>query len=172
MTERRLNSFLCCCTSLVTLSLDDCSYFDPPGADSVCDLRNLASVSHLEMKDRTSAEIALRKWTNFMPNLVHLSMSPCYHSSLSLVRDIIEPKCSNIISLNLDFSLGYIDTDELVCLLKVPDLRLKSLNLVYFEGQRLVEAIATHQTEIAHLNIKTYLISYFCTPPPPFLEKN
>ncbi|XP_065583373.1 uncharacterized protein LOC136042339 isoform X2 [Artemia franciscana] len=181
INERQIESFLCSCTSLVSLTVDccDCAHGD---TDSVCDLLNLVSVTHLEIKDegniyifpRTynspySTDKSLIKLTNFMPKLIHLSLSmrdddyvPEYdlvrrrlpRPKYNLVRRVVEPKFATIVSISV--GQNCINSGQLIYLLKVPDLRLTSLNLYQYglvDGA-VINAIATHQTEIVHLFIK------------------
>ncbi|KAK2723862.1 hypothetical protein QYM36_002272, partial [Artemia franciscana] len=173
ITERQIESFLCSCISLVSLTVDCCDRVDSD-TDSDCDLINLVSVTHLEIKDTDneyspySTDKSLIKLTNFMTNLVHLSLSltggdsvPEYdvegrllpRPKYNLVRRIVEPKFATIVSLCVDQNC--ISKDQLVCLLKVPDLRLTSLNLYQYGlvDDAVINAIATHQTEIVHLFI-------------------
>ncbi|XP_065583761.1 uncharacterized protein LOC136042729 [Artemia franciscana] len=180
INETQIESFLCSCTSLVSLTVDYCDCADGD-TDSLCDLINLASVTHLEIKDSRneyspySTDKSLIKLTNFMPKLVHLSLSsksdhipffvgyyiPEYdlegrmlpRPEYNLVRRIVEPKFATIVSISVDHNR--ISRDKLVRLLKVPDLRLTSLDL-YKSGlfnHAVINAIATHQTEIVHLSI-------------------
>ncbi|XP_065576891.1 F-box and leucine-rich repeat protein 13-like isoform X1 [Artemia franciscana] len=181
INERQIENFLCYCTSLVSLTVDYC-HCDNGDTDSVCDLINLVSVTHLEIKDSGikdspyKTDKSLIKLTNFMPKLVHLSLSlmgcdyiPIYdlegqmlpRPEYNLVR-IVEPKFATIVSIS--FGHNCISRDQLVCLLKVPDMRLISLNLngIYaaeFIDDTVINAIATHQTEIVHLFINRYFIS-------------
>ncbi|KAK2702369.1 hypothetical protein QYM36_019020, partial [Artemia franciscana] len=180
ITERQIESFLCSCISLVSLTVDCCDCADSD-TDSDCDLINLVGVTHLEIKDTDneyspySTDKSLIKLTNFMTNLVHLSLSltggdsvPEYdlHSQMlprpeyNIVRRIVEPKFATIVSISVDQNC--ISRDQLVCLLKVPDLRLTSLNLLTVTGfvdGAVINAIATHQTEIVHLFINICYIS-------------
>ncbi|XP_065571010.1 uncharacterized protein LOC136033920 isoform X2 [Artemia franciscana] len=179
ITERQIESFLCSCISLVSLTVDCCDRVDSD-TDSDCDLINLVSVTHLEIKDTDneyspySTDKSLIKLTNFMTNLVHLSLSltggdsvPEYdvegrllpRPKYNLVRRIVEPKFATIVSLCVDQNC--ISKDQLVCLLKVPDLRLTSLNLYQYGlvDDAVINAIATHQTEIVHLFINIWYIS-------------
>ncbi|XP_065573731.1 uncharacterized protein LOC136035711 isoform X1 [Artemia franciscana] len=179
INKRQIESFLCSCTSLVSLTVDccDCAEGD---TDSVCDLINLVSVTHLVIKDSGySTYKSLLRLTNFMTNLVHLSLSltdgdtylnmiipdglniPEYdldspRPECNIVRSIVETKFATIVSI----SVGpyCISRDQLICLLKEPDLRLTSLNL-YIVDDAVINAIATHQTEIVHLFINIGCIS-------------
>ncbi|KAK2723859.1 hypothetical protein QYM36_002269 [Artemia franciscana] len=111
-----------------------------------------------------------------MTNLVHLSLSLTgvkvtipehdLHSQMlprpeyNIVRRIVEPKFATIVSISVDQNC--ISRDRLVCLLKVPDLRLTSLNLLTVTGfvdGAVINAIATHQIEIVHLFINICYIS-------------
>ncbi|XP_065578698.1 uncharacterized protein LOC136039142 isoform X1 [Artemia franciscana] len=179
INERQIESFLCSCTSLVSLTVDCCDCLGKDDeTDSVCDLINLVSVTHLEIKDSEYSPYftnkSLTKLTNFMPKLVHLSLSlkdgdyiPEYdiegrilpRLEYNLVRRIVEPKFATIVSISVDYSC--ISRDQLICLLKVPDLRLTSLNLLTGDlvDDAVINAIATHQTEIVHLFINLYFIS-------------
>ncbi|KAK2718293.1 hypothetical protein QYM36_005558 [Artemia franciscana] len=173
ITERQIESFLCSCISLVSLTVDCCDCADSD-TDSDYDLINLVSVTHLEIKGTKneytpySTDKSLIKLTNFMTNLVHLSLVKCYLDSqmlprpeYNIVRRIVEPKFATIVSISVDQNC--ISRDQLVCLLKVPDLRLTSLNLpteTGFVDGAVINAIATHQTEIVHLFIN---ISYIST---------
>ncbi|XP_065579653.1 uncharacterized protein LOC136039741 isoform X2 [Artemia franciscana] len=179
ITERQIESFLCSCISLVSLTVDCCDCADCD-TDSDCDLINLVSVTHLEIKDTKneygpySTGKSLIKLTNFMTNLVHLSLSltdnniPEYdldsqmlpRPEYNIVRRIVEPKFATIVSISVDPYC--MSDDQLVCLLKVPDLRLTSLNLLTTYGTvggAVINAIATHQTEIVHLFINLCAIS-------------
>ena len=171
----------------LTVDCCDCAHGD---TDSVCDLLNLVSVTHLEIKDKGnmyspySTDKSLKKLTNFMPKLVHLSLSmrddyhiPEYYleprrlprPEYNLVRRIVEPKFAIIVSGSV--GQNFISRDQLVCLLKVPDLRLTSLNL-YQSGLvdgAVINAIANHQTEIVHLFMNTH---YIFTEPFNLLCRN
>ncbi|KAK2702366.1 hypothetical protein QYM36_019017 [Artemia franciscana] len=110
-----------------------------------------------------------------MTNLVHLSLSltgvdniPEYdldsqmlpRPEYNIVRRIVGPKFATIVSISVDQNC--ISRDQLVCLLKVPDLRLTSLNLLTVAGfadGAVINAIATHQTEIVNLFINIRYIS-------------
>ncbi|KAK2702377.1 hypothetical protein QYM36_019028, partial [Artemia franciscana] len=177
INERQIESFLCSCTSLVSLTVDFCDCADGD-TDTVCDLINLVSVTHLEIKDTGhspySTDKALIKLTNFMPKLVHLSLSligvdniPEYNldsqmlprPEYNIVRRIVEPKFATIVSISVDRNC--ISRDQLICLLKEPDLRLTSLKLYQYDivDDAVIDTIATHQTEIVHLFINICYIS-------------
>ena len=139
INERQLESFLCSCTSLVSLTVNCCDCADCD-TDSLCDLINLANVSHLEIKDSSLfyTETSLIKLTNFMPKLAHLSryLYPRYYQNsnstdfgFGIAWHIIEPRFTTIISI--DVCAYKKNSDHLVCLLKLPDLRLALLNLDY-----------------------------------------
>ncbi|XP_065574806.1 uncharacterized protein LOC136036474 [Artemia franciscana] len=108
-----------------------------------------------------------------MPKLVHLSlsvkcgdyipendlegrMSP--RPEYNLVRRIVEPKFATIVSVEV--GQRCISGDQLVGLLKVPDLRLTSLNIL-FNGvdDAIINAITTHQTGIVHLSMNINHVS-------------
>ncbi|XP_065576835.1 uncharacterized protein LOC136037905 [Artemia franciscana] len=113
-----------------------------------------------------------------MPKLVHLSLSgrsgdyrwegghyiPEYAlecrnlPKYNLVQRIIKPKFATIVSISVD--QFFISSDQLVCLLKVPALRLTSLNLYQSNlvNDAVINAIVTHQTKIVHLFINTFYL--------------
>jgi hypothetical protein len=111
-----------------------------------------------------------------MPNLVHLSLSVWYADYIpeedlegqrlplpeyNLVRRIVEPKFATIVSIEIGGKC--ISRDQLVCLLKVPDLRLASLNLLKqhppIVDAAVINAITTYQTGIVHLSLNILYIS-------------
>ncbi|XP_065571007.1 uncharacterized protein LOC136033919 isoform X2 [Artemia franciscana] len=114
-----------------------------------------------------------------MTNLVHLSLSlkgrdyipefalfspPQTRPEYNLVRRIVEPKFATIVSISV--GQDCISRDQLICLLKEPDLRLTSLKLANqydlddaFVDDAVIYTIATHQTKIVHLFMDTFCIS-------------
>jgi hypothetical protein len=140
----------------VNLTLYYCDSTDGE-TNSVGDLRNLESVKELQVwYSSTFSDTSLIKLTSLMPKLIDLSLVT--DDTLGIVRRIIEPRCATIVSIKMLVEHSE-DSDQLICLLKMPDLRLKTLTLKYrclifrdhFEA--VINAIATHQTKIVHLCI-------------------